>query len=79
MESKYDVARSKTGGCYICCKDEEELYLVRNAETGQMTALCGCCLLPRLDAYLIDNTRTWPITCPVDKGKEESAGHSEPE
>ena len=77
MESKYEVARSDTGGCYICRKDEEELYLVRNAKTGQMTALCGCCLLPRLDGYLIDNTRTWPIKCAIDRWEKKPGAPTE--
>jgi hypothetical protein len=79
MESKYEVARSDTGGCFICRNEGEELYLVRNAKTGQMTALCGCCLLPRLDGYLIDNTRTWPIKCAIDRWEEKSDTSQEPE
>jgi len=71
MESKYEVARSDSGGCFICHNEDEELYLVRNAKTGQMTALCGCCLLPRLDGYLIDNTRTWPVKCSIDPWKRK--------
>jgi hypothetical protein len=71
MESKYDVVKSDSGGCYVCHTEDEELFLVRNAKTGQMTALCGCCLLPRLDSYLIDNTRTWPIKCALDRWEQK--------
>ncbi len=71
MENKYDVVRSDSGGCYLCHTKDEELFLVRNAKTGQMTALCGCCLLPRLDSYLIDNTRTWPIKCAIDRWEKK--------
>ncbi|MCU0587216.1 MAG: hypothetical protein MUF52_03585 [Syntrophobacteraceae bacterium] len=79
MESKYDVIRSDSGGCYICHGEGEELFLVRNAKTGQMTALCGCCLLPRLDAYLIDNTRTWPIKCAIDRWEKKDGSPSDSE
>jgi hypothetical protein len=79
MESKYEVVRSEKGGCYLCCETDEELYLVRNAKTGHMTALCGCCLLPRLDDYLIDNTREWPFLCPIPKEKPQSTTSSDSE
>lgn len=63
MSSKFEVIKSENGGCYLCQENNQELYLAREIGSGRLTALCGCCLLEKLDSYLIDNTRTWPIQC----------------
>jgi hypothetical protein len=61
MSSKFDVVRSENDGCCVCRETPQELYLAREIASGLLMALCGSCLLRDLDAYLIDNTRSWPI------------------
>lgn len=71
MSLKFEVVRSENDGCCLCLKEEQELYVVRELSSGRLTALCSCCLLRNLDHYLIDNTRSWPISTDdgnADKG-----------
>ncbi len=68
MGSKYEVVRSDSGGCCICSRCDEELYLARQIDSGQMNALCSCCLLQRMESYVIDNTRPWPMDGNREKG-----------
>jgi hypothetical protein len=68
MTSKYDVVQSEDGGCCICSRSDEELYLARQVESGEMNALCSCCLLDQMDKYVIDNTRPWPMDSKGEKG-----------
>lgn len=60
MPSKYDVLWSVNGGCVLCSQNNQELYLVRPVQGGQLVALCESCLLNHLDHYQLDNTRPWP-------------------
>ena len=62
MSAKFEVVRPESGGCCLCRKDENELYVVRETSSGRLTALCSCCLLHNLEDYLIDNTRPWPLS-----------------
>jgi hypothetical protein len=63
MSSKFEVSRSENGGCFICSDKGEDLYLAREISSGKLLALCSCCLLMNIDAYMIDNTREWPVKC----------------
>lgn len=61
MASKFDVKRSNNGSCLLCSKLGQELFLVREVQSGHLKAICGPCLLCNLDDYLLDNTRPWPF------------------
>lgn len=61
MSSKFEVVRAQSGGCSLCTKNDRELYVARESNSGQLRALCSHCLLNNLEHYVIDNTRPWPV------------------
>lgn len=59
--SKFEISCSENGGCFLCSREDQEVFLAREGTSGRLTALCGSCLIHHLDDYLIDNTCPWPF------------------
>jgi len=72
VSAKFDIVRSESGGCCLCLKNDHDLYVVREIESGRLATVCSCCILVNMEDYLIDNTRPWPILNDTDNARDDT-------
>lgn len=63
---KYDDAKNYTfhekdiaGKCFLCARNGDEFFVVRQISSMKMVHLCRDCMLKNLSEYLLDNTVAW--------------------
>ncbi|MBN2284162.1 MAG: hypothetical protein JXO48_09760 [Deltaproteobacteria bacterium] len=45
--------------CFLCCRNNGQLFVVRHAENLKMVHICDECMVNCPSDYMLDNTKPW--------------------